>query len=816
MEAPQVTRKRHPALRRFGLTLLWLACVGAAFVGGYAASRYGLVGKAKELVRLVYPAPTPTPQFPVVEVIAPRLEIALSDAEYARLVQNRDSILASGQVLRTEPAEVLAASVRLDAEAALTATVQLKGTQVTHIRDPHKWSLRIDVAGDGQILGMQHFTIHHPRERNYLDEWYYLRALQQEGLAALQYDFVRVTLHGEDLGVYAVEELPEPSMLARSGRPAGPLLRFDQTALLQEWVRFGDALKKGVGTGAGTLAAAEVQPFYPEALATGTEQERADYIRGASLLDAFRRGEASASQAFDVPLMARFLAVTDLFGSWHGLNWNNLRLYYNPESARLEPVGYDTNAGDDISDVGLIGQGIAQFEFDESRQLIERLFADAALARAYVAELTRLSDPAWLGAYLAAQHDDAQRNYSLLYGEFPAADYTTTAFARNAEYIRKVLSPNTAGLQAWFVAYQGGSGVGGGTVTLMLGNLQRLPVEPLGVVFQGVALKPVPTFAAVVLPARRAQVELVPYTCYWPQGEPWSDTYGPQLTVTWRLAGAAAGTVQTTAVSPWPYPQAEAYRIGPVYALRWVSIDQDARTVTVQPGAWTLSETVRIPADYTLIAGPGTTIDIQPGGGIVSRGPVRLLGDADAPVVLRGSGGGLAIVEAAEPSVLQNVLFERVDGPQMGGVELPGALTLLGSAAELADCAFVDTSAISAVHLFASEARATRLQIAGQTSGELRDVDASGAVRLAASAFDGIDISIAQVDGAALSAGLGSAVALTGLIAQRCETGLASASGANVDARDVTFERCERDTVVLTHATLTLDGVDQPPTTIIK
>ena len=40
--------------------------------------------------------------------------------------------------------------------------------------------------------------------------------------------------------------------------------------------------------------------------------------------------------------LAGFMAVTDLFGSKpHALEYRNMRLYYNPATSRLEPIGFD-------------------------------------------------------------------------------------------------------------------------------------------------------------------------------------------------------------------------------------------------------------------------------------------------------------------------------------------------------------------------------------------------------------------------------------------------------------------------------------------
>ena len=53
---------------------------------------------------------------------------------------------------------------------------------------------------------MKIFSIQHPRTRNYIYEWIFHQALKREGILSLRYKFINVTLNGQDLGVYALEE----------------------------------------------------------------------------------------------------------------------------------------------------------------------------------------------------------------------------------------------------------------------------------------------------------------------------------------------------------------------------------------------------------------------------------------------------------------------------------------------------------------------------------------------------------------------------------------------------------------------------------
>ena len=95
---------------------------------------------------------------------------------------------------------------------------------VGHVKGP-KWSFRIKVRGDAALEGMKVFSIHHPKHRGYLREWTYHRMLAQEGVVSLRYDFVKVVINGNPVGIYALEEHFDKRLVEHNRRREGPILR---------------------------------------------------------------------------------------------------------------------------------------------------------------------------------------------------------------------------------------------------------------------------------------------------------------------------------------------------------------------------------------------------------------------------------------------------------------------------------------------------------------------------------------------------------------------------------------------------------------
>ena len=80
--------------------------------------------------------------------------------------------------------------------------------------------------------------------------------------------------------------------------------------------------------------------------------------------------------------------------------------------------------------------------------------------------------------WVAENETDLTGELAILYREYPYYDFSTEVLYRNREFIQSVLNP-VRGLQAYL------EGDASGTLGLRLGNIQILPVEVLGVEFDG-------------------------------------------------------------------------------------------------------------------------------------------------------------------------------------------------------------------------------------------------------------------------------------------------------------------------------------------
>lgn len=616
------------------------------------------------------------------------LTIDIKFEDWMKLAHQREVGLATG-VLFSDNQEFVPAKLHLDGEK-IDAKMRLKGDGVNHLMGD-KWSFRVKTRGNDTFMGMSLFSMHQPEVRNWMFEWLGHRMMRAQDVVALRYEFLDVTINGKHLGIYALEEGFEKRLVENNRKREGPLIRFNEDLM---WREIADQTRPFPGAeqgGTGDYLVAEGEGFQTARVLANPALKNL-YLKGLALLDSFRRGDLATGDVFDVPLLAKYFAVVDLLGAEHGSRWHNIRFYFNPVTNLLEPVSFDLFGGRPTKSLAISGVSttsvhdpMATHESDFHRQL----FSDMRLARAYMAELERVSTPEFLDSFLASINDELQAALAVMYTEFPYYDFDTAVLRRNQAYIRSMLEPQL-GLQARM------RGLEGGRLKLELGNIQYFPLEVVGVARSvGDALKP--TQETLLAPRRSNQpVEFVAVDFVGADipVDP-KATEAPSYQVQYRVAGCSA--VHQAPVTPYALPLVETdasdlLRQSPnVGAFEFLSVDEAGKTIRIRPGKWEVARDMVLPAGYTIQAGPGVEIDIVRGATILSRSPLKWFGAEDEPVIIRSSdhlGQGLVVLQARTLSELEHVRFDGLANPDRKGWKLTGAVTFYESPLTARLCVF--------------------------------------------------------------------------------------------------------------------------------
>lgn len=606
------------------------------------------------------------------------LEIHISWQSLQRLSYQRERALDLGTILVADEDSVPAIVKHRGKDTRVK--IRLKGDGIDHLRG-EKWSFRVRVRGDGTLLGMKQFSLHHPRVRNWVYEWLCQRAMRREDIVSLRYKFVDLSLNGKSLGIYALEEHFEKRLIESNRRREGPIIRFNEDLMWREIVHQLRPFRGSRASGAGEYLASDIDGFQTSR-SLGDELLREQYLHAVHLLEAFRRGDAPTGDVFDTGLLATYFALVDLFGAEHGSRWNNIRFYYNPVTAMLEPIAFDLIGGRPTKALSLAGTGT----FGHRGELIDQfdhfhrtLFADPAFCEAYLSELHRVSSKEWLEAFLADNDSDLNDALAILYREYPYYEFSSEVLHRNREFIRSVLNP-VRGLQAYW------KGHASGTLGLRLGNIQILPVEVLGVEFDGLGFFE-PT-SPVVLPPRQREspVKLQEIAFDLPKDLAPSSLIPESARVRYRIPGTPE--LRTAPVIPYdlnlePFLAAlSEWNVPNVDEFEFLEYLDDRKILRVKAGNWTLRRDLIVPPGLTFECGPGTTLDLLESSMVISRSPLRFAGTAESPIRIissDGSGEGLAVLGAGAASTLQHVVFDGLAAPSREGWSLTGAVTFYES-----------------------------------------------------------------------------------------------------------------------------------------
>ncbi len=647
---------------------------------------------------------------------AERLVLDVKHEHFQKLAYQRELALGRGLRIATDD-DFVPARIRRHGDRTLRAKVRLKGDWVDHLTGS-KWSYRVKLRGEDTLFGMKSFSLQHPKTRRFVYEWVFHQALAREDIVPLRYEFVELTVNGKDLGVYALEEHFDKRLVEYRRRREGPILKFDESLHWSDIAATGEVGELSP-TGLRGFRAAAVDTF--GALPAKDDPQYPVVLAATSLLEAFRAGELAVAQVFNSKKLATYLALLDLLGGEHGGVWHNLRFYYDPIASRLEPVGFDGNAGSPLDN--LLGSS-ALLEQDDAgfRSL---LFADPAFMVEYVASLERVSDPAYLDALLAEIEPGLERNLRILHQEFPWQRFDPEIFRANARTIRSVLAP-TKGLHAYL------DRADARRVELEIANLSAFPLEVLRARSGDVVLEPGgETLApATAAPDQVAWVEL-PFELKGTAA--WSDPLAEGLEVEYRVLGS--GQVRREKVFPRPrrrgLPEGDLLRRPPnVGEFAFLEVDAVARTIRVRPGSWTVDRDLVVPQGYRLRAGAGARLDLVRSAMILSRSALELRGEATDPVVIEssdGTGQGVLVLDAGEQSTLLHVAFRGLRNPDRSGWKLTGAVTFYRSPVAISRCEFGANQSEDSLNLVRSPFEIEEIFV-HDTSSDAFDADFSDGV----------------------------------------------------------------------------------------
>ena len=714
----------------------------------------------------------------------PDLNIQVTEQGYQQLSAKREEALRRGNLISGK-ADLVPARLQVDGQE-IPAKVRLKGDLLDHLQGK-KWSFRILCERGSNWRGMTVFSIHNAASRYYLDEWIYHRLLLDEGLLTTPYDFLKVSLNGDFLGIYAWEEHFTDHLLKSQGREPGVIIRIDEAG---HWLHASENLKDRPPW----YQSAGYEPYESKKVLNDPLRKK-QWLRAQELLYGFLKGELRPAEVFDTARMARFIAINDLARSFHALNFTNIRFYYDPLHDRLEPLGYDGYSTDGtkwFKPPALFGSHYNSRSKDtyepgvEGAYLGYRLFNDMDFVRQYVRALQEITSEEYVNRFLEKHLPEMDLREEFIRLEYTGYDFKWGDYFSNAAEIRKLLQPLAlTSVKAW----QADDG------ELVLENYFLFPVEVVG--FGNKGNKPQRVLPEpLILEAYNKDVPVRRYRLS--ENKKFKYIY---------IRTLGLSTLHRERITPWQAPEEPRLVREEMRTPDFVS-DLGNGLLSVPFGKYELKRDWVIPEGYVLRLEPGVELDLQEGAMIISRSPLDWRGTAEAPIRLHssdGTGAGLLLLEAGGRSRLEYVSIEGMSARRSSPPFTRGSFSVYKSEAALSHFRIEDSRAENALHLSFCRYQIDDLSIFN-SSGDAIDADRSvgemSGLYIRGSGEDGLEVSAGsarlsdlrfeQIREAALRANEGAEVTATRLSLRSCTRGLIAQDEATLTATELRAEQVKQ------------------------
>ena len=738
----------------------------------------------------------------------PHLYIDVKFKHLQKLEEERKKAIALG-VLIQEGDDFVPAGIRLGSDS-FKVKLRLKGDWAdTFMRG--RWAFRVHVKGGRQIFGLRRFSLHHPSARYYHGEPMFLDFVRSEGILAPRYLFVDVTMNGDFVGRMAVEEHFSKELLESQGRKESVILKFDES---QVWESTDGPKERGFFGLYDNYANAKIVPFRGSKVKES--QVLSQHLETATgLLRGFVNEQLPPAQAFDAELMGKFIAVTHVWGAWHALRWHNERFYFNPITAKLEPIAFDGNVGDPFTWEDLI---------DLRDPVTSALLRDPVIWDVYYQTLKKLSEDLTSGDRVEWLQI-LQHKYMNQLGEY---------FPFLQEYDLNELRLRTNKLLESIRTYEGLPPPNYIKYLdvhtyrkqerdfIEITNLTPLPMEVVSFQWNsksgGYAL-PFESTQPVQFPLvmeRTFQGGIPQYHTIEYSKPPQEQIADMTLYVFYRFDGQqkihraeVKRFFPALRANPIPHPTLGAI----LQQFPFVKWNEKQAEVRIRKGTWTVNQPLVFPENIRVILDAGTTLQFSPQSFLLARGPLMMNGSSDNPIILEGQTNhskkeqwqGLVVMQAREPSSWSHVHILDTSGISQPHWNLTGGVTFYESVVRMQDCLFVGNQAEDALNIVRTTFDLTNVSIKRAASDGL-DVDfGTGTITAGTYAHigargggDAIDVSgsevnvngvhIREITDKGLSVGEKSVLRAKNVVVTQTAVGAVSKDGSLLEIHDSNIE----------------------------
>jgi len=616
----------------------------------------------------------------------PKLNISLPEQSMARIEEVRKEAMEKGLLINQDDHWVT--GFLLEKQDSIPVKMRLKGDWTDHLSGK-QWSFRIKTKKGFTWNRMRTFSIQHPKTRNYLHEWLYHEMLKDENVLTPRYQFIEVSINGQEPYIYALEEHFDKQLIEYNERREGPIVKFSEDGFWETMHRSQSLITEQPKS----VAYYEMAPVdvFKEKRTLASPTLRQQYENARTLMQQYKDDSQNFSTIFDIDLMAKFLAITDIHRAYHSTRWHNQRFYYNPVSAVLEPIGFD-GFGEEIMTLPQPFLGYKHIK-DSTRtkgedDLLTPFFDDPILFKKYIHYLKQYTDENYINRFLESRYEQI-KGYANALPEGNTKEEYTKSIIKQAEKIRLIIQPfEHNSLQANLVTATESK------TTLQLKNFHSLPLEIIGIGSN--KIKPDALFVNAPLLYTQPKKEFTEITVKGVGKYLFCKALGMDSTLVVTIAPLAR--------SKETHPRQNL--LAQSNLKNFPFIVEKGETLYFKEGSYIIKAPIVIPPNKKVVIPQNTQLDFINKSFFISYSPIQMQGNSDAPILIKSSdksAQAFTLLQAKEKSELKYVVFDGFNTLNYEGWLLTGAVNFYESDVDLYHCSFINNQCEDALNIIRSK-----------------------------------------------------------------------------------------------------------------
>jgi len=524
------------------------------------------------------------------------------------------------------------------------------GQNLDMIGNYNKRAYKVKVLNGKNIYGMKEFKLVPPNSRNNLVEWVGHALEKREGLISLRYFFVDVTLNGNHLGVYGIEEHFSKELL--ENRKARDGIIF--SGRNYESIRIFNRKKLNKNN---------------------VNRNRIRLLLTA--LQGVKTNDVTVDRIFDLDKFAAHFAIIDLMNGDHPLIDFNSFNYFNPITNLIEPItreysslrysdGMPPNNKLVIEHAGTAFKGSIRF----------KMFQNDIFRTKYLNYLLKFSDVKYLDDFFADVNEAMNVQKHILYRDDPFYDFPKEYMYKRQNQIINKLNQNLTISSNVSISDKA-------SFDFNFKNQSPYPVTLNKIYSSFHILKSFEN--NVVLPGEELNFSIKNVL---------KDSIN-DLNFNYSIYGID-DREREAAVIP------KSFKTGVSLPDLWdtsnkylvhnnIIIDREKKLIKFKSNTINIEENLYIPKGFIVMGQAGLKLNLLNGASVFSKSALNFSGSKLNPTIITSpdnNGGGIVVYGSTSESIFINTTFNNLSSPNIGRSGLTGSITIYNGDVSFVNCTF--------------------------------------------------------------------------------------------------------------------------------